>query len=166
MNKHQVSVAAESFAATLLAQSSYNVSVQYGANQPDYDLIAEGKAGIAKVSVKGSSDGGWSLAINYKKGNTYYGAIDKWLSKQKREMIFIFVQFLGVEIGEMPRTYASTPREIATHMKTQHGGKGHMALLEDYQRDHPKSQYADKVPAAWIFSKARIDALIRQQTLI
>ena len=35
-----VGVAAEAFAAALFARLGYDVSVQYGANQPEYDLIA------------------------------------------------------------------------------------------------------------------------------
>ena len=35
-----VGVAAEAFAAALFARYGYDVSVQYGANQPEYDLIA------------------------------------------------------------------------------------------------------------------------------
>lgn len=34
-----VSVAAESITAALFAQCGYDVSVQYGANQPEYDLM-------------------------------------------------------------------------------------------------------------------------------
>ena len=35
-----VGVAAEAYAAALFARCGYDVSVQYGANQPEYDLIA------------------------------------------------------------------------------------------------------------------------------
>ena len=34
-----VGVAAEAFAAALFARLGYDVSVQYGANQPEYDLM-------------------------------------------------------------------------------------------------------------------------------
>lgn len=41
MTPYQVGVAAEGFAAALFARAGYHVSVQYGANQPGYDLIVE-----------------------------------------------------------------------------------------------------------------------------
>lgn len=34
-----VGVSAEAFAAALIARCGYDVSVQYGANQPEYDLM-------------------------------------------------------------------------------------------------------------------------------
>ena len=62
-----VGVAAEAFAAALFARLGYDVSVQYGANQPEYDLIAVSDDKMLKISVKGSQDGGWGLTQNYKK---------------------------------------------------------------------------------------------------
>jgi hypothetical protein len=71
MSQHQVSVSAESFTATLFAWAGYDVSVQYGANQPEYDLIVAMADKMAKVSVKGSQDGGWGLAQKYLKNSDY-----------------------------------------------------------------------------------------------
>lgn len=39
MDKHKISVAAEAFSAGVFAQAGYSVFVQYGANQPGYDLV-------------------------------------------------------------------------------------------------------------------------------
>lgn len=39
-NSRHVGVSAEAYAAALFARCGYDVSVQYGANQPEYDLIA------------------------------------------------------------------------------------------------------------------------------
>ena len=39
MNPYHVKVAAEAFAAGLFAQAGCDVLVQYGADQPKYDLI-------------------------------------------------------------------------------------------------------------------------------
>ena len=36
----QVATAAEAFAAAQFARCGWDVSVQYGANQPEYDLVA------------------------------------------------------------------------------------------------------------------------------
>ncbi len=53
-----VAVAAEAVAASLFARCGYDVSVQYGANQPEYDLIvAEGER-LLKVSVNNKSGRG------------------------------------------------------------------------------------------------------------
>ena len=52
-----VGVAAEAAAAALFARCGYDVSVQYGANQPGYDLIVAQGSRILKVSVKGSQTG-------------------------------------------------------------------------------------------------------------
>lgn len=39
MNSYQVGIAAEAFVASLFARYGYDVSVQYGANQSEYDLV-------------------------------------------------------------------------------------------------------------------------------
>jgi hypothetical protein len=61
MSSWHVATAAEAIAAAQFARFGYDVSVQYGANQPEYDLtIARGEK-MLKISVKGSKDGGWGL---------------------------------------------------------------------------------------------------------
>ena len=59
MTSYQVGVAAEAFASALFARCGFHVSVQYGANQPGYDLIVEKEKKAFLISVKGSQDGGW-----------------------------------------------------------------------------------------------------------
>jgi hypothetical protein len=80
--QYRVSIAAEAIAAAQLARAGYDVSVQYGANQPLYDLIAVKGDRILQVSVKGSKDGGWGLTQGYKRdGKTYRDAADEcWKS--------------------------------------------------------------------------------------
>ena len=63
-----VGVAAEAYTAAVFARYGYDVSVQYGANQPEYDLIAVSGDKMLKISVKGSQDGSWGLTQGYKKG--------------------------------------------------------------------------------------------------
>ena len=77
MNSWHVGVAAEAMVAAQFARYGYDVSVQYGADQPEYDLIASRGDEILKVSVKGSKDGSWGLTQKFKKGRTYHEAIDK-----------------------------------------------------------------------------------------
>jgi hypothetical protein len=57
-NAWQVATAAEAFAAAQFARCGWDVSVQYGANQPEYDLVAVDGARMLKISVKGSKDDG------------------------------------------------------------------------------------------------------------
>lgn len=160
MTSRQCEIAAESYAASLLAQCGYDVLVQYGANQPQYDLVAVKSGKFHPVSVKGSQDGGWMLAVRYKTGGVdYIEAINRWLENQRADLIFFFVQYMHVTIGSLPRVYVARPQEIAAHMKTQCHGRGHGALQEDYRRDHPKSKYDHKAPSSWLFSPQRLESL-------
>jgi len=56
-----VATAAEALAAAQFARCGYDISVQYGANQPEYDLVAARGDKMMKISVKGSQDGAWGL---------------------------------------------------------------------------------------------------------
>lgn len=60
-NSWQVATAAEAFAAAQFARCGWDVFVQYGANQPEYNLVTVDGDRMMKVSVKGSKDGGWGL---------------------------------------------------------------------------------------------------------
>jgi hypothetical protein len=161
MSSRQCEIAAESYTACLLAQSGYDILVQYGANQPHYDLMAvKGEERKLPISVKGSQDGGWMLAVRYvKPGVNYRVAIDKWLSAQRNDVIYMFVGFLHVPLGEAPRVYVARPPEIATQLKLQCSGRGHGSLQEDTPTFSPRSKYKDKVPAEWCYSTKRIDSI-------
>jgi hypothetical protein len=53
-----VATAAEAMMAAQFAHFGHDASVQYGANQPEYDLTISSPEGrMLKVSVKGSADG-------------------------------------------------------------------------------------------------------------
>lgn len=160
MTPRQCEIAAESYSASVLALCGYDVSVQYGANQHHYDLIAVKENRIILVSVKGSQDGGWMLAVKYKEeGVSYHEAINSWLKNQRNDLVFFFVQYSGVQIDQAPRVYVARPTEIANHMKKQFDGKGGTQLQEDIRRDKPKSKYSHKIPPTWLFSKARLDSI-------
>jgi Holliday junction resolvase-like predicted endonuclease len=160
MTQRQCEIAAESYSASLLARSGYDVLVQYGANQPHYDLVASKGERFLPISVKGSQDGGWMLAVRYvKEGVNYHQAIDKWLESQRRDTIFLFIQFLGVAISQCPRAYIATPNEIAAHMKTQCHGRGHGSLQEDIKRGSPKSKYDHRIPESWGFTSERLNSI-------
>ena len=55
MTKYAVGVSAEAYAAGILAHAGYDISIQYGANRPGYDIVAINKQGTtSRISVKGS----------------------------------------------------------------------------------------------------------------
>ena len=93
-----VGVAAEAFAAALFARCGLDVSVQYGANQPEYDLAVVSGEQLLKISVKGSKDGSWGLTQSYLREANYHGAIEVWLQRHKPRTVFCFVQFKNVPL--------------------------------------------------------------------
>lgn len=160
MTPRQCEIAAESYTACLLAQAGYDVLVQYGANQPDYDLVAVKNKRMLPISVKGSQDGGWMLAVKYKKeGVTYHQAADLWLASQRDDVVFVFVQFADVAIGGVPRAYVARPTEIALQLRSQRNGAGYGTLQEDRRRHTPGSAFTERLPDAWQLSAARIDEI-------
>jgi hypothetical protein len=159
MNSYQV--AAESVVASLLAQCGYDVLVQYGANQPGYDLVAIKPGRILKVSVKGSQDGGWVLTAGLKtSGNTYHEAADEWLEKHGPDLVFAFVQFKNIELGKMPNVYLARSKEVAAHLKSKKGGTGDTRFAE-YQlwKSGIAKGVTDEVPEKWKFTQKRIDSV-------
>jgi len=163
MRPFHVAVAAEAFAAGMFAQAGCDVSVQYGANQPEYDLIAAKDDRFLKVSVKGSQDGGWGLVQNYKmEGVTYQQAVAAWAAAQSSKVIYCFVQFQSVPLGSCPRAYLATVAEIATHINASRNGHGGTILYENYTYKKGIAQgTSESLPATWAFSAARIEQLLK-----
>lgn len=164
MGQWHVAVAAEVVAAALFARCGYDVSVQYGANQPEYDLAVIRGERMLKVSVKGSQDRGWGLTQSYlKKGKAnYHEAIDEWLARHKPRTVFCFVQFIDVPVDAMPRVYLATPAEVAVQLKACAGGRGETMLMEKrVWTDRAKhGGKVDQIPESWHFSPARIEQLM------
>ncbi len=157
-----VGVAAEAFAAGLFARCGLDISVQYGANQPEYDLIVARNECMLKVSVKGSKDGAWGLTQSFLKDAQYHAAIDTWHARHKPKTIMCLVQFKGVSAGAMPRVYLATPTEVAGLLKTASGGRGDTMLYEHHRRG-PKAAGAgtvDEIPEHWRFSIERVNELL------
>src|SRR5438105_3406402 len=113
---YRVGIAAEAVAASVLAQAGYDISVQYGANQPVYDLVAVKPNRVLQISVKGSKEGGWGLTQNYKKGRTYQAAAAEWLKRHGSDLVFMFVEYLGVSLGSMPGIYVARAAEVAAYL--------------------------------------------------
>ena len=161
MDSYHVKIAAEAFAAGMFAQLGCEVSIQYGADQPEYDLIiARGKK-LAKVSVKGSQDGGWGLSHRYKKGRTYQEAADVWLARHNEDTIFCLVQFDKVKVGEAPRVYLAKPNEIAAILGTTRKGNGDTVLHEKHiYRTGAGAGSSNAIPDSWAISEARLAKLL------
>lgn len=162
-SSYHIGVSAEAFVAAQFARYGYDVSVQYGANQPEYDLIAHKDDLILKISVKGSQDGGWGLTQGYKKDRSYSEAIDKWLESHGKKTVFCLVQFKNVSDDEMPRMYLATPAEIAVQMKSARGGNGDTVLREKYTYTRGiASGSTDRIPEKWTFTAERADQIFKE----
>lgn len=156
-----VGVAAEAYAAALFARYGYDVSVQYGANQPEYDLIAVSGDKMLKISVKGSQDGGWGLTQTYKKNCDYHEATAKWLEAHHKKTVFCLVQFQDTDEDELPRMYLASPKEIADLLNASSGGRGDTVLRENHTWG-PHAAGAgttDRIPAEWKFSAKRLELM-------
>ena len=162
MDAYHVSVAAEAFAAAVFAQAGYDVSVQYGANQPEYDLVVSRGPRFARISVKGSQNGSWPLATRfYRAKGGYQKAITSWLESHGSPVLYCLVQFRGVPVGQCPRIYIATPEELASQLRKARSGIGGTVLWEDHRfirgvAAGPISQ----VPKAWSFCPERLKTLL------
>lgn len=157
-----IAVAAEAYAAGLFARCGLDVSVQYGADQPEYDLVVVKGDYMLKVSVKGSQDGSWGLTQSYLKQANYQGAIEVWLQRHKARTIFCFVQFKNVPLDQMPRMYLATPLEVAERLRATASGRGDTILHEEHQwsgRAHAAGTIG-RIPTHWRFTQERIEQLL------
>lgn len=163
-----VATAAEAIAAAQFARLGFDVSVQYGANQPEYDLIVIDGSRMLKLSVKGSKDGGWGLTqtqLAKLKNANYHGAVAAWLARHKPQTVLCFVQFEGVELDAMPRIYLARPREVAERLNASSGGRGDTTLWENITRG-PKAAGAgqiERIPEGWRLSDRRVQELLSEQ---
>lgn len=157
MTQYQVKIAAEAFAAGFFAHADCDVSVQYGANQPIYDLIVARPGKLVGVSVKGSQDGSWGLTQGHLSQADYQSAIDTWLVRHA-EVIFCFIQFQRVAVGAVPRAYLATSAAVAAHLRGVRGGLGDTILHEQHTyRRGRAAGVTDTIPAGWLLDRARID---------
>jgi hypothetical protein len=156
-----IGVAAEAIATAQFARVGWDVSVQYGANQPEYDLMIARDAKVLKVSVKGSQDGSWGLTQSYLKSADYNKAVDSWLSDHGALTIFCFVQFKDVQLDALPRVYLATPAEVAERLKSSAGGRGDTILYEDHAWTSRAAgrDTVDRIPETWRFSETRLQEL-------
>jgi hypothetical protein len=163
MNSWQVGVAAEAIAAGLFARCGCNVSVQYGANQPEYDLLVDRSGRILRVSVKGSSDGKWGLTQSYlPKGSAdYQEAIRLWKRAHSSDIVFCFVQFDGVDLASLPRVYLATRDKVARRLSSTARHRGSTVLYEGkvWSKRAYGAGTTDKIPRSWRFSEEEVSQL-------
>ena len=160
MTPYQVNVAAEAFAATALSQAGYDVAMQYGTTQPDWDILTTKGIRTLKIQVKGSQDGGWPLFSKHLKDADYHGALAAWASKQLPDIVYFLVQFKDVLVGSCPRAYVARPAEIQAHMATSRGGHAYTSLRENHKYSRGAGVgHTDIVPATWALSQTRIDSV-------
>jgi hypothetical protein len=157
----QVATAAEAFAAAQFARCGWDVSVQYGANQPEYDLVAVSGERTLKVSVKGSRNGCWGLTQSYLSNADYHGAADAWLERHSRKTVLCLVQFKGVCLDSLPRMYLATPEEIAAGLKAARGGRGGTILREKHtwSKRARAAGTTDAIPENWKFTEDRLNEI-------
>lgn len=157
-----IGVAAEAIAAAQFARCGFDVSVQYGANQPEYDLMVARGDRLLKVSVKGSQDGSWGLTQSYLKKADYHGAIEQWLNRHGSRTVFCFVQFRGVSLNELPRLYLASPHQVAQRLRETARGRGDTILYEDrtWGVRAVGAGTTERLPETWRFSTERIEELL------
>jgi hypothetical protein len=139
MANWHVATAAEAMAAAQFARLGCDVSVQYGANQPEYDLMIARDGRMLKISVKGSSNKGWGLSQSHlprqrreepKTPPNYKAAADRWLARHAKRTAMCFVNFRDAAIGDMPRIYLAWPKDVAKQLKFARGGLGDTVLWD------------------------------------
>ena len=159
-----IGVSAEAFVAAQFARYGIDVSVQYGADQPEYDLIASRGDQILKISVKGSQDGSWGLTQKYMKNGDYHKAIDQWLAAHGKKTVFCLVQFMGTEENEMPRMYLARPSDIAEELHKARAGAGDTILREYHEWTKQSVAYGTKdiIPEEWKLTKERAEYFMEQ----
>ena len=168
MKSHQsfhIGVAAEAHAAAAFALCGCDVSVQYGANQPGYDLIVARKQKLVRVSVKGSQDGGWGLTQSFLKEANYQGAIDAWLVKHDNCLLFCFVQYKSIDpILAMPRMYLAWADEVAERLRLSSNGRGETILYEHkiWSKNSNGAGSEEKIPDSWRFSQSKVAEVLEQ----
>ncbi len=149
MTPYQVNVAAEAFAAVVMSQAGYDVAMQYGTAQPDWDILATREQRTIKLQVKGTQKRGWGLFQSYLKSADYHGALDLWLAAQLTDVVYFLVQFNSVLVGAAPRCYLARPHEIVEHMRTTRAGNAYTSLRENYTYSKGiGAGYTDVIPVS------------------
>ncbi|WP_082050432.1 PD-(D/E)XK nuclease family protein [Risungbinella massiliensis] len=139
-SKH-LGIAARAFATGMFARYGYDVSVRYGAESSEYDLIIAKGAKILKVAVKASQDGDWGIVPSGEEDVSFEEVFDAWLAEQDLQMVYCLVQFQDVGMDQLPGIYLASPEEVAEKLKAV--GDRRM----------------EEVPEEWRFSGERVEEM-------
>ena len=162
-----VATAAEAFDAAQFERIGYDVSVQWGATQPECDLIISEGRRMLKISVKGSADGGWNLTQSAQsdlptanRANSH-DAADLWLAGHKAGTAICLVQLKDVADAP-PRAYLAWPLEIAARLKAASGGGGDLILWENYTSglDIGGAGTVERPLEEWKMTRERVESLM------
>ena len=169
----QIAVAAQGIAAAQFARCGFDVSIQYGTDKPNYDLVVARADKLLKVSVQGSEDGSWDLAESYLKGAAerggkkadYLEAIESWLDHQASRVVWCFVLFQGTAIDQLPQLFLASPKEIAKRLRKTAKERSDSTPLEEPVRvsSVDDTRAIETMPLGWRFSLERIEQLLAEQ---
>jgi hypothetical protein len=162
-----LATAAEAFAAAQFARFGYDVSVQYGANQPEYDLVVAEGGRMLKVSVQGSADGCWDLTqsaqsdLSTADQANCHDAADLWLAGHKAGTAICLVQLKDVAGDAVPRAYLVWPLEIAAKLKAASSGRGDTVLWDNHTLpDIAGAGTAEHLLDEWKMTRERVEWLL------
>jgi len=160
-----IEIAAEAITAGQFSRLGFDVSVQYGAHQPEYDLVVGKGNRLLKISVKGTQLNGWGLCQKYKTTDrTYHDMIDIWQQQLDPQLIFCLVDFHTVSFEQLPPMYLAKPYEIAERLKQARGGIGSSTLWIEkvWGQRAAGAGSIERVPESWRFSPERIAELLAE----
>jgi hypothetical protein len=161
VRSRHIGVAAEAVAAAQFARIGFDISVQYGADQPEYDLVVVRGDHLLKVSVKGSQDGSWGLTQSFLKDADYHRAADHWLGKRGLKTVLCLVQFKGIALHELPRIYLARASEVAKMLKATRNGLGDTIIHESKVWTRGVAAGCEiSIPPEWRFSKPHVEELV------
>lgn len=116
----------------LFARRGLDVSVQYGADQPEYDLIVAKSEKMLKFSVNSKDSAG--LTQSFLKEAKYHEAIDVWLRRHTKKTIFRFIQSKGVPVGGLPRVYLASTEESLIACAPRRRGQATQSCMRSMSR--------------------------------
>lgn len=169
MTPRRMSMAAESIAAAQFALCGFDVLEQAGQARYSYDLGIANSSGMLKVSVHGSQGGFWDLVEPFlARGDRASAtreerqrAIRRWLAHQSAQAAVCLVQFESDDLQHMPRLYLATAEEIATKLLDNVAKMSNLQLYEfGGFTDLEWTDRFEGIPAAWHFSRSRIEELM------
>lgn len=110
--------------------------------------------------MKGTTINKWKLC--HASDADYKKAFKTWSDKH-RKLIFCFVQFENITLGQMPKIYLVSGDELILHQETGFFGDVGLELIEFYAPT--KGTHAGKtqsIPEHWLISQKRIDDLFQE----